>query len=68
MIQKLMSSRIAISARPKSEPSNGSYDVEPNESDAGADYDSIVNELLDGLEKEIDEIIGSYVSDDEEEP
>lgn len=65
MIQKLMSSRIAISA---SEPSNGSYDVEPNESDAGADYDSIVNELLDGLEKEIDEIIGSYVSDDEEEP
>lgn len=52
----------------KSEPSNGSYDVEPNESDAGADYDSIVNELLDGLEKEIDEIIGSYVSDDEEEP
>lgn len=30
--------------------------------------DSIVNELLDGLEKEIDEIIGSYVSDDEEEP
>jgi hypothetical protein len=27
-----------------------------------------VNELLDGLEKEIDEIIGSYVSDDEEEP
>lgn len=35
----------------KSEPSNGSYDVEPNESDAGADYDSIVNELLDGLEK-----------------
>lgn len=34
----------------------------------GADYDSIVNELLDGLEKEIDEIIGSYVSDDEEEP
>lgn len=31
-------------------------------------YDSIVNELLDGLEKEIDEIIGSYVSDDEEEP
>lgn len=24
--------------------------------------------LLDGLEKEIDEIIGSYVSDDEEEP
>lgn len=40
----------------------------PNESDAGADYDSIVNELLDGLEKEIDEIIGSYVSDDEEEP
>ena len=33
-----------------------------------ADYDSIVNELLDGLEKEIDEIIGSYVSDDEEEP
>lgn len=31
------------------------------------DYDSIVNELLDGLEKEIDEIIGNYVSDDEEE-
>lgn len=29
--------------------------------------DSIVNELLDGLEKEIDEIIGNYVSDDEEE-
>lgn len=28
---------------------------------------SIVNELLDGLEKEIDEIIGNYVSDDEEE-
>ena len=52
----------------KSEPSNGSYDVKSNESDAGADYDSIVNELLDGLEKEIDEIIGSYVSDDEEEP
>ena len=51
----------------KSEPSNGSYDVEPDESDAGADYDSIVNELLDGLEKEIDEIIGSYVSDDEED-
>lgn len=24
--------------------------------------------MLDGLEKEIDEIIGSYVSDDEEEP
>lgn len=23
---------------------------------------------VDGLEKEIDEIIGSYVSDDEEEP
>lgn len=45
-----------------------SYDVKSNESDAGADYDSIVNELLDGLEKEIDEIIGSYVSDDEEEP
>lgn len=52
----------------KSESSNGSYDVKSNESDAGADYDSIVNELLDGLEKEIDEIIGSYVSDDEEEP
>ena len=51
----------------KSDPSNGSSDVESNESDAGADYDSIVNELLDGLEKEIDEIIGSYVSDDEEE-
>lgn len=33
----------------------------------GADYDSIVNELLDGLEKEIDEIIGNHVSDDEEE-
>lgn len=28
---------------------------------------SIVNELLDGLEKEIGEIIGNYVSDDEEE-
>lgn len=27
-----------------------------------------MNELLDGLEKEIDEIIGSYVSDDEEGP
>lgn len=37
------------------------------ESDSGADYDSIVNELLDSLEKEIDEIIGNYVSDDEEE-
>ena len=51
----------------KSDPSNGSSDVESNESDAGADYDSIINELLDGLEKEIDEIIGSYLSDDEEE-
>lgn len=40
----------------------------PTKVDAGADYDSIVNELLDGLEKEIDEIIGSYVSDDDEEP
>lgn len=28
----------------------------------------VMLELLDGLEKEIDEIIGSYVSDDEEEP
>lgn len=39
----------------------------PVKVDSGADYDSIVNELLDGLEKEIDEIIGNYVSDDEEE-
>ena len=51
----------------KSEPSNEGSDVESGESDSGADYDSIVNELLDGLEKEIDEIIGNYVSDDEEE-
>lgn len=64
-----MSSRIAISARPNLNLQMVvSYDVKSNESDAGADYDSIVNELLDGLEKEIDEIIGSYVSDDEEEP
>ena len=49
------------------EPSNEGSDVESGESDSGADYDSIVNELLDGLEKEIDEIIGNYVSDDEEE-
>ena len=43
---------MCVRDRAKSDPSNGSSDVESNESDAGADYDSIVNELLDGLEKE----------------
>ena len=35
--------------------------------DSTADYDAIVNDLLDDLTSQIDEIIGNYVSDDEEE-
>ena len=54
-------------SRAKSDSENSSREIETVEGDGGVDYDNIVNELLDSLEKEIDDIIGKRISDDEEE-
>ena len=37
------------------------------ENDDSSDYDSIVNELLDSIEAEINSIIGNYVDDNDSE-
>ena len=52
---------------PNSDGVSGTEGAESTEGTAGADYDAIVNELLDSIQKEIDDIVGRYVGNESDE-